>query len=139
MASDHPSTVRDIMMKGPVTLRHDDILDLADDVMNLGRVRHLPIVEGERVVGILSQRDLFRSALAGILGWEHKTRKTLLKSVKIEEVMSAPVTTVSPGTSVKEAARIMMEKKIGCLPVVENNALVGLLTETDMLRYVVEH
>jgi CBS domain-containing protein len=139
MTSNRQPTVQDIMMKGPVTLRHDDILDLADDIMNLGRIRHMPIVEGKRVVGILSQRDLFRSALAGILGWEYKTRKTLLKSVKIEEVMSAPVTTVSPGTSVKEAARIMMEKKIGCLPVVENDTLVGLLTETDILRYVVEH
>lgn len=116
MASDHPSTVRDIMMKGPVTLRHDDILDLADDVMNVGRIRHLPMVEGKRVMGILSQRDLFRSALAGILGWGQKTRKTLLKSVKIEEVMSAPVTTVSPGSSVKDAARIMMEKKSAVCP-----------------------
>jgi CBS domain-containing protein len=139
MTSDHPSTVGDIMMKGPVTLKCDDILDLADDVMNLGRIRHLPIVEGKRLVGIVSQRDLFRSALAGILGWGHKTRKTLLKTIQIKEIMSTPVVTVSPDTPVRDAARLMMAKKIGCLPVVDGERLVGLVTETDMLRYVVEH
>lgn len=139
MTSGGQPTVQDIMMKGPATLKCDDILDLADDVMNLGRIRHLPIVEGDRVVGILSQRDLFRSALAAVVGWAHKTRKALLKTIQVKEVMSTPVTTVSPETSVKEAARIMMEKKIGCLPVVESEMLVGLVTETDMLRYVVEH
>ena len=53
--------------------------------------------------------------------------------------MSEPVITISPDTSIKEAARRMMESKIGCLPVVENDQLVGLVTETDILRYVAEH
>ncbi len=131
-------TVRDIMSKGPVTLKPDDVLYLADEVMGLGRIRHLPVVEGERVVGILSQRDLFHSALAVALGMKPKEKKETLKAIRIRDVMKQPVISVPPGTGVKEAARMMIEKKIGCLAVVEKESLVGLITETDILRYVVE-
>jgi len=128
--------VREVMMKGPVTLQSGDILDLANDVMTLGRIRHLPILDNGKVVGVLSQRNLFHSALVTALGIRPKERKELLKAIRVNEVMSAPVITVSPDARLKEAARMMMEKKIGCLPVVENDTLVGLLTESDILRYV---
>jgi CBS domain-containing protein len=128
--------VSEVMMKGPVTLQSGDILDLANDVMTLGRIRHLPILDNGKVVGVLSQRNLFHSALVTALGIRPKERKELLKAIRVNEVMSAPVITVSPDARLKEAARMMMEKKIGCLPVVENDTLVGLLTESDMLRYV---
>lgn len=128
--------VREVMMKGPVTLQSGDILDLANDVMTLGRIRHLPILDNGKVVGVLSQRNLFHSALVTALGIRPKERKELLKAIRVNEVMSAPVITVSPDARLKEAARMMMEKKIGCLPVVENDTLMGLLTESDMLRYV---
>ena len=135
MATATAVTVSEIMMKGPVTLESDDVLDLADDIMELGRIRHLPILERGRVVGILSQRDLFRSALVKAMGFKHREQKNLMRTLQVKEVMSRPVVTVSPGVSVKEAARLMMEKKIGCLPVVEGGSLVGLVTETDILRY----
>lgn len=124
------------MMKGPVTLQSGEMLDLANDVMTLGRIRHLPILENGKVVGVLSQRNLFHSALMTALGIRLKERKKMFKAIPVNEVMSTPVTTVSPDAGLKEAARLMMEKKIGCLPVVENDTLVGLLTETDILRYV---
>jgi CBS domain-containing protein len=128
-------SVRDIMIKEPVTLEQNDILDLASDIMNLGRIRHLPILEKGKVVGVLSQRNLFHSALVTALGLDVKESRNLLKAIRVREVMSAPVITVSPDTGVKEAARIMAEKKIGCLPVMENESLVGLVTESDILRY----
>jgi CBS domain-containing protein len=61
------------------------------------------------------------------------------QTIKVKEIMTNHVITISRDASVKEAARLMMEKKIGCLPVVENEKLVGLVTETDILRYVLEH
>jgi CBS domain-containing protein len=125
------------MKKGPVTLKSDDILDLANDIMHLGRIRHIPILDGGKVVGVLSQRNLFQSALVTAMGMRPNERKEHLKAIRVRDVMSAPVITVSPDTSVKDAARIMVEKKIGCLPVMENDSLVGLVTESDILRYVV--
>jgi CBS domain-containing protein len=61
----------------------------------------------------------------------------LLRTIRVKEVMSEPAMTVSPEASAKEAVRLMLERKIGCLPVVEGRTLVGIVTETDILRYAV--
>jgi CBS domain-containing protein len=125
--------VRDIMVKEVATLDINDELSLANDIMRLGRIRHLPVVEGQRLVGIISERDLFRSSLAQALGYETKATRDLMKTLRIKDIMVPAVVTVSPGTAICDAVRLMVDKKIGCLPVVENEALVGLITETDIL------
>lgn len=127
-------TVADVMTKEPITLRYDDVLDLASDIMSLARIRHLPVVDGEKVVGVLSQRDLFHSALRVALGLDYKKSREILKTIYVREVMSAPATTISADGEAQHAARIMVERKIGCLPVVKNDRLIGLVTETDILR-----
>jgi CBS domain-containing membrane protein len=130
------ATVKDLMTKEVSTLGRNDTLDLADDIMTLERIRHLPVLDEGRVVGVVSQRDLFRSALAAALGYGEKAQKRLLRTIRVKEVMSEPAITVSPEAPVKEATRLMLERKIGCLPVVEGHSLVGIVTETDVLRYV---
>ena len=129
--------VREMMTKEVSTLGRNDTLDLADDVMTLERIRHLPVLDEGRVVGVVSQRDLFRSGLAVALGYGERAQKMLLKTLRVKEVMSEPAITISPEATAKEAARLMLEHKIGCLPVVEGHALVGIVTETDILRHVV--
>jgi CBS domain-containing membrane protein len=131
------ATVKDIMTKEVSTLGRNDTLDLADDIMTLERVRHLPVVDEGRVVGMVSQRDLFRSALATALGYGEKAQKRLLRTLRVKEVMSEPSITTSPEASAKEVTRPMLQHRIGCLPVVEGRTLVGIVTETDILRYVV--
>ena len=127
--------VEQVMTSEPATLGRNDALDLADDIMRLGRVRHLPVVDDDgKVVGVVSQRDLFRSALASALGYGEKAQRGLMQSLLVKEVMTSPACSVDPETSIREAARLMVEKKIGCLTVVRDDALVGILTETDMLK-----
>jgi CBS domain-containing protein len=128
--------VNDIMTREVKTLGRNDTLDIARDVMALGRIRHLPVLDDGKVVGVVSQRDLFSAGLVAALGYGSRTQTTLLKTVSVKEVMSEPPITVSPEVQVKKAARLMMEKKIGCLPVVEGETLVGLVTETDLLRLI---
>jgi CBS domain-containing protein len=130
--------VRDLMTAKVETLGRNDRLDVADEILALGRFRHLPIVEEGAVVGIVSQRDLFRSGWASALGIGTNTRKNLLRGLRVKEVMSEPVISVDPDATVGHAARLMFENKIGCLPVVSEGRLQGLLTETDVLRYVAE-
>jgi CBS domain-containing protein len=130
--------IKDIMARDITTLGRNDSLDLADEVMTLGRIRHLPVIDEGRVVGVVSQRDLFKSALAVALGYGETAQKKLLKTLRVKEVMSEPAISISPEATIKEAARLMLEKKIGCLPVVQGHTLVGLVTETDLLRYVVD-
>ena len=127
--------VRDVMTSDPTTLKRNDRLTLADDIMRLGRIRHLPVVDddGQLLVGIVSQRDLFRDALALALGYGRHAQRQLLDTLSVKEVMTSDVLTTHPDTSLVEAARVMTERKIGCLPVVENGRLVGILTEGDFV------
>jgi CBS domain-containing membrane protein len=131
------ATVKEIMTKDVSTLGRNDTLDVADDMMTLERIRHLPVLDEGRVVGVVSQRDLFRSALAVALGYGENAQKRLLRTLRVKEVMSEPAIRISPEATAKEATRLMLEHKIGCLPVVEGHTLVGIVTETDILRYVV--
>ncbi len=131
--------VKDIMVKEVASLDVNDELSLANDIMRLGRIRHLPVVDGPRLVGIISERDLFRSSLAQALGYGTQASRDLMKTLRIKDVMVPQVITVSPETDLCEAVRLMMDRKIGCLPVVETDRLVGLITETDiLLQYLKE-
>ena len=115
------------MAQNPATLDRNENLDMVESIMNHGRIRHMPVVEDGRVVGIISQRDLFRSATSAVI-----------KTIKVKEVMTEKVLTISPEASIQDAARLMIDNRIGCLPVVEADRLIGLVTKTDILRYVVE-
>jgi CBS domain-containing membrane protein len=128
--------VRELMSTDVFTVGRNDQLTIADDIMKMKRLRHLPVVEEGRLVGIVTQRDLFHAALSTALNFGEKAQKEFLKTVVVKEVMTDEVLTIDPGADVKEAARLMIEHKIGCLPVVENGKLVGLVTETDLLRIV---
>jgi CBS domain-containing protein len=125
--------VKDIMTKEVATLGIEDELSLANDIMRLGRIRHLPVVSGETLVGIISERDLFRSSLAQALGYGSKDTREVMKTLRIKDVMVAQVITISPDMELKDAVALMAERKIGCLPVVQDNKLQGLITETDVL------
>jgi CBS domain-containing protein len=125
--------VKEVMVKEVATLDINDELSLANDIMRLGRIRHLPVVDGTRLVGIISERDLFRTSLAQALGYGTEATRDLMKKLRIKDIMVKQVLTVSPETELCDAAKMMVEHKIGCLPVVEDDRLAGLITETDIL------
>lgn len=131
-------SVRDIMETNLITLGRNDSLDIAKDIMTQDRIRHFPVVEEGQLVGVVSQRDLFHASLGSVMKYGEKAQRAYLGTIRAKEIMSHPPTTISPDASIKEAARLIVEKKIGCLPVVEGEKLVGLVTETDILREVVE-
>jgi len=130
--------VQDIMTSDVTTLRRNEALTLAEDVMRLGRVRHLPVLDddGQEVVGIISERDLFREALARTLGYGQHARRKLVDTLSVKDVMTTDVVTIAPETPLAEAARVLMERKIGCLPVVKDGRLVGIITEGDFVAFV---
>ena len=129
------TTVRDVMSPDVTTLEANDRLNIADDVMTLGRIRHLPVVDDDgSVVGILSQRDLFRGALARSLGYGEHAQRKLLGILAVKEVMTNDPETIGPDAKASEAAQRLLDRKIGCLLVVEHGKLVGILTESDFVR-----
>lgn len=136
MKNGKEGTVREIMMGSPVTLKPGDGLDLANDIIAIGRIRHIPVVDEGKLVGLLSERDLLGAAANRIFGITNKSRSALLKSARIKDVMKKNVVTVEPDTPIKDAARLMADKKIGCVPVLHEGSLVGLVTTTNVLRYL---
>jgi acetoin utilization protein AcuB len=128
--------VRDIMSEKIVTIRADDTLSTVEDIMTLGHVRHMPVVEGGRLVGVVSERDLLRASLSNLSEFGTEQRRAFLYGVEIQRVMSQPPVVIDPGATVEMAASVLADRKIGCLPVVDpEGALLGMLTETDVLRY----
>jgi CBS domain-containing membrane protein len=131
---EHFMKVKDAMEKDVLTLHKGDFLDVAENIMTLGRIRHLPIVdENGRLVGLVSQRDLLRASVASVLGLSRTAERDWLASISVDQVMSKSVASVGPETELAEAVELMVRQKYGCLPVVEQGRLVGLLTETDCL------
>ena len=127
--------VRDVMTTNVATLERNDKLLVADDVMRLGRIRHLPVVDSEgELAGIVSQRDLFHSGLLRALGYGSHAKKQALEGLVLKEAMKTDVVTVTPDAPLTEAATIMLERKIGCLVVVEGKKIVGILTESDFVK-----
>lgn len=128
-------TVREVMSSDVTTLDINDQLTIADDIMNLGRIRHLPVLDGDGcVAGVVSQRDLFRGALARCLGYGEHAQAKLLHMLLVKDVMTNDPATIGPDASLEEAAQILWKRKIGCLLVIEEGRLVGLLTEGDFVR-----
>lgn len=127
-------TVSKIMATDVVALDRNASLGSAKDIMDRRRLRHFPVVENGNVVGVVSQRDVFRASLASMLGYNERTEKAFLDNLSIKGIMSDPPITVTADTGISEAARLMVEKKVGCLPVVDGNRLIGLVTDTDFLK-----
>ncbi len=125
--------VRDIMQEKIVTISDGDTLSTVEDIMTLGHVRHMPVVHAGKLVGVVSERDLLRASLSNLTEFGSEQRRAFLTVVEIARVMSAPPIVIEPDAGVQEAARVMAERRIGCLPVVEGDTLVGMLTETDVL------
>lgn len=128
--------VRDLMTPEVATLNRNDRLSLADDVMRLGRIRHMPVLDddGTTLCGIVSQRDLFRGALASALGYGQRAQTKVLDSLLVKEVMTTDPITIGPDAPIREAAALMLQRKVGALLVVEHGQLLGILTEADFVK-----
>jgi CBS domain-containing protein len=119
-------TAAELMSRTLVTLQEKDSLQDAERWLELGHIRHLPVVRGKKLVGLITHRDLIRHAARPIAS---------ARPVKAGDVMNREVTFIRPDTPVREAIRIMLHNKFGCLPVTtESGTLVGIITESDLLR-----
>ena len=131
--------VRDLMTTSVRTLGQNDKLSAADALMRNERIRHLPVVNDDgRLAGIVSQRDLFFNALIQALGFGSTSQERMLSSLLVKEVMTENVLTTTPEALVTDAARVMVDRKIGCLPVIQGDTLVGILSESDIVSAVAQ-
>lgn len=131
--------VRDLMTDKVFTLKSTDTLEELYELMDEKHVRHVPIVDREGdLVGLVTHRDLSRSVLGPQEGLPLNVQEEILRRRKVREIMATEVDTIEPDEPLEEAAEMLLENKIGCVPVVEGEHLVGILTEADFVRFYVE-
>ncbi|MFQ2094473.1 CBS domain-containing protein [Aeromonas taiwanensis] len=126
--------IKEIMTTRVATVSMDDRLGVIKEIFEQANFRHLLVVEEEELVGVISDRDLLR-ALSPYLDTDAEmNRDTETLNRRAHQIMSRHPITVSPNCTLKEASAIMLERHISCLPVLENGALVGIVSWKDLLR-----
>ena len=128
-----------IMTKNVITLNHSDSLDTAERLFKKNKIRHIPVVSGKKIKGMLSYTDLLRISFADAIDEHEESVETMVYNMfSIEQVMAKNLVSVSSTTTIKEVAEILSEKEFHAIPVIDGNELVGIVTTTDLINYLIE-
>ncbi len=129
--------VSKIMSNNLVTLNSKDDLTTAEELFKTHKIRHIPIVQGQEIIGMLSHTDLMRVSYAEtIQEYETEVNVVLNSIFTIEQVMTKNVVTVDATDTIREVAEILSDREFHALPVVEDNTLIGIVTTTDLIKYL---
>ena len=132
--------VADIMSRDVVTVERNDPLTVADALMKKKSIRHLLVLDGYgELCGVVTKRDLFRGAVLRSLGYGERAEEMMLSNLLVKDAMTEDPVTIEPSASLSAAARILIDKAVGCLPVIESGKLVGILTEGDYVRLAADN
>jgi acetoin utilization protein AcuB len=130
--------VRNYMSPNPFTVEPDISYPEATGILRRKKVRRLPVVEAGRLIGIVVEEDLLSNQPSPATTLSIHEMYALLERLRVRQIMSRPVITVEGDCPLEEGARIMVENKIGCLPVMDGEKLIGIITETDIFKALVE-
>jgi len=126
--------VEDAMTDPVLTLTPEQTLSDAISLLRSKRIRHLPVVDETKLVGIVTDRDVKKATPSVLSGVQQEEYENALVTIKVAQLMTRDPITVTRKSKLKIAVEIFIEKKVGALPVVDNGNLVGILTEIDILR-----
>jgi len=131
--------VKELMTESLLTVNEHDTLVRSRELMLAHRVRHMPVVDGEnRFIGLLTQRDLLAAAMSPLLPVAVDELETLETAVTVGEVMNRDIVAVDENTDLAEAAQMLLDHKFGCLPVLHDGYLTGILTEADFVKLAID-
>jgi acetoin utilization protein AcuB len=130
--------VRKKMHKDLVTVTKDERMTVAKKVMKEKNIRHLPVVDGKKLIGLVTNMDIRKAEASPATSLEIRELHYLLDKLTVGEIMTRNVITISPDISIEEATTLLHDNKIGCLPVVEDGNLVGIITENDVMEILIE-
>ena len=129
--------VSEIMSKNVIALKRGDELERAEMLFNKFKIKHIPVVSSDVVIGMVSYSDLLKISTAEVTADEHDVNMVVYNTFTIEQVMSKNVTTIKHDALVIDAARILAEKGFHALPVTRDGILDGIVTTRDLLKYFV--
>lgn len=130
--------VKDCMSPDPVVLSPEDTLRKARETISRLNLRRFPVIENGRLVGIVTDRDVRQADISSAVVQERRYVEYILDRIQVRGIMTPDPITVTPDTPLEEAASLILEHKIGGLPVVEGDRLVGIITETDLIRTLIK-
>lgn len=130
--------VKDLMTLDVFTLKENDSLRMARSMMSLARIRHIPIVdEDHRFIGLVTHRDLLTATISKFADIDKTVQDEIDSGIPISEIMRDDIHSVNPETPLREAAEVLLHHKYGCLPVVDEGKLKGIITEADFLKLTI--
>jgi len=131
--------VSTIMTKNIIVLNKTDDLEIAEQRFKKNKIRHIPVVSGDEIIGMLSYTDLLRISFADAVNEDETEVDTVVYNMfTIDQVMTKNVVTVSSDTTIKDVAEILAKNEFHALPIVDNGELVGIVTTTDLINYLLE-
>lgn len=128
--------IRDVMTKNPITVDSETLVLDAQKIMQEHNIRRLPVVDKGKLVGIVTKHDLLQASPSPATSLSIHELNYLLARMKVKEIMKRNPMILAPDTPFEEALKVGQEKKIGSFPVVENGKLVGIATESDIVRFL---
>ena len=139
MSLRHRVPVSTIMTKNIITLNSSDKLDTAERLFKENNIRHIPVVEGDKIKGMLSLTDLLRISFAdGAYEEDSEVETVVYNMFNISQVMAKNLKSITSDTTIKEVAEILAHNEFHALPVVDGEALSGIVTTTDLIKYLLE-
>lgn len=130
--------VSEIMTKAIITLNQSDDLEHAEMLFKRHHIRHIPVVKKAAIIGMLSYTDLLKISFADVTEDDHQVNAVVYNMFSIAQVMTKNLVCVSSKTTIKEVAEILTSNEFHALPVVDHNVLVGIVTTTDLINYLLE-
>ncbi len=131
--------ISEIMTKNIIALNRDDDLETAEMLFKRNKIRHIPVVAEDVIIGMLSYTDLLRISFADAVYETEEEVDTLVYNMfTIDQVMAKNVVTVPSTATIKEVAKILAENEFHALPVVDDGRLVGIVTTTDLINYLLK-
>lgn len=128
-----------IMTKNVITLNNEDNLETAERLFKKHRIRHIPVVSGENIIGMLSYTDLLRISFADAVDDDEEYVETMVYNMfTIGQVMAKSLISVSSTATVQDVAEILSDREFHAIPVVDDGKLVGIVTTTDLINYLLE-
>ena len=133
------ATVKEIMTKNLKSISsHNGTIQMAKDIMEESKIRHLPVTNGDQLVGIISLTDILRISYGATFGQEGAVDKSIFSSLSLNQVMVHNPKTITSETTIKDAAEILASSEFHALPVVEDSNIEGIVTSTDLINYLIE-
>jgi CBS domain-containing protein len=131
--------VKDMMSSPVFSLRETDTLHSAREMMQMQRIRHIPIVTADNTfIGLITHRDLLSATISHLAEVDPDTQREIDSGIPIQEIMRSDLKSISPDEHLGDAAKVLLNHKYGCLPVVEKGKLVGIITEADFLKLTIQ-